>query len=634
MTNMAIGFPCYSDPSVSYVPTLAGGSWAAALPLSNLQTTALAQVARSSNATLQATRFNVDLGTSRAVGMIALVKHNHSTTAKVRVLGKLQTFLFDYEAGDDISQIGGTFTRALTATYLDRNGVLRTAASGELRDGHFIGGVRHTLLEAAGTNYLTYSNTFNNGAWGPNGTAGMTVGTGIDDPAGGTAAYSLTALGANAQWIQVVGGLASLKRTSAIWMRRRTGTGTVSIITPDGFLTVVVPTAAWQRFSTVGTAAGTFAQGLVKLATSGDAVDVYNAQCEDGTIATSDIITTTVAVTRPADALSFTYTPVPQAMTVEVKFTESGTLSAGLNLLSIENSASAAPLLYVDSNGAEYRAIHNNGSATVVSGANTGPTAGVSTEIRALVNSNGSVDIGQSLAGAAEVLGGVTAANTLSGAWSATTLLFLNQRGAGTNGINAFQYVRIMAGVQTMATMRASMYDSGWVNGWPSGLSLEDADGLNVPFILIPATAQSARYWSVQISDEANAAGYVQIGRLMITGILQPTVNMLTGAKIGLDTDTQGKNTDGGQTIFNVKPVRRSADFVLDQEPESEAQGTFWKFQRLVGKHGQFLFVFATDDTTYLHERGFPATLEVLGGVEYPYVIARNRTPYRVREIL
>lgn len=59
--------------------------------------------------------------------------------------------LFKYRTGDNITALGGTFSRASTATYTDSAGLIQTAASGTLRDTHYISGARYTLLEGQRT---------------------------------------------------------------------------------------------------------------------------------------------------------------------------------------------------------------------------------------------------------------------------------------------------------------------------------------------------------------------------------------------------------------------------------------------------------------------------------------------------
>lgn len=191
------------------------------------------------------------------------------------------------------------FARASTATYTDVNGIVQTAPINVLRNAHYVNGVlQPPLLELAATNSVLWSSDFSNVAWSK---ANITVTTGIDDPAGGLTACTLTATGANGNVQQNLSAGVSIVRTSSFWMRRRTGSGTVSIQKPDGSANVVVlPTGGWTPFSALGIA-GTARRSIVSIGTSGDAIDVWGAQIDDAATASSTILTTTVPVTRAAD---------------------------------------------------------------------------------------------------------------------------------------------------------------------------------------------------------------------------------------------------------------------------------------------------------------------------------------------
>lgn len=93
MANCVMAWPNYLDRQpnpattgvVSYlIPTFSGGGWAAAFPRTNLQSPFLYLVARSSNATLANTQFDVDFLTDRPQQVFAFVRHNLSLAAKVR----------------------------------------------------------------------------------------------------------------------------------------------------------------------------------------------------------------------------------------------------------------------------------------------------------------------------------------------------------------------------------------------------------------------------------------------------------------------------------------------------------------------------------------------------------------------
>lgn len=128
-------------------------------------------------------------------------------------------------------------------------------------------------------NQLLYSQLFSNAVWALT-TATLTAGQ--TDSLAGTEAFTLTATGANATMLQSVSlTVGTLNRTLSIGIKRKTGTGAVSI-TVDGITYVAQTiTAAWVRYATKLIATGTVTAGI-KLATSGDEVYIEWAQLEDG----------------------------------------------------------------------------------------------------------------------------------------------------------------------------------------------------------------------------------------------------------------------------------------------------------------------------------------------------------------
>jgi hypothetical protein len=82
MANVLLAFQNRTDEG-----TLSGGSWLASLPLVNLQNRLVQRVARSTNAANASTKFDLNLGAAKNVGVVALVVHNMSVSAKVRITG-------------------------------------------------------------------------------------------------------------------------------------------------------------------------------------------------------------------------------------------------------------------------------------------------------------------------------------------------------------------------------------------------------------------------------------------------------------------------------------------------------------------------------------------------------------------
>jgi hypothetical protein len=84
MANVLLAAPNYVDATF-YSVAFSGGNWQAGLPLTNLRDPQLAVVARSTNVTLAATQFDVDLGASRLVKAVAIPYTNASRGASYRI---------------------------------------------------------------------------------------------------------------------------------------------------------------------------------------------------------------------------------------------------------------------------------------------------------------------------------------------------------------------------------------------------------------------------------------------------------------------------------------------------------------------------------------------------------------------
>lgn len=83
-SNCLIAFPDYIADGTA---VFSGGSWEATLPLSNLLSPEFAKVARSTDTTLAATQFWIDLGAAYDAHVGAVPKGNFSTAAKLRLRG-------------------------------------------------------------------------------------------------------------------------------------------------------------------------------------------------------------------------------------------------------------------------------------------------------------------------------------------------------------------------------------------------------------------------------------------------------------------------------------------------------------------------------------------------------------------
>lgn len=269
--------------------------------------------------------------------------------------------------------------------------------------------------EAAATNLALRSRDLTQAAWTATNATTAKTATGIDGVA--NSASVVTATDANATVLQAITH-ASEERTLSIYLKRRTGTGTVET-TIDGGSTWVARTLTtdWQRFTTTATLANPSVG--IRIVTSGDAVDVDGVQVETGALATSPIFTFGATATRAADTLVIPDTTpafIGQA---------AGTLVADY-VPTVASSAMVASLN--DATANERVLLSNDGVLTVTDGgaAQATPDGGTPTvSVRNRIGAAYAVDDF-----AVSLNGGAIVADT-SGTLPATTRLTL---GTGLNG--------------------------------------------------------------------------------------------------------------------------------------------------------------------------------------------------------
>jgi hypothetical protein len=214
----------------------------------------------------------------------------------------------------------------------------------------FSRGTNATLVDSTGkityapANLVLWSQDFSNAAWAAT-TATKT--SGVLDPLGGTTASTITATAGNGQILQSVSGSAGTSQAyvSSIWLRRRTGTGSVFLFNPNGAgITAVSLTTSWAQYSVVGFGAAATNFAGIRLATSGDEVDVAFAQFEPVTYQTTPgpyVATTASAYYGPR----FDYDPVtlaPRGLLIEEARTNLLTYSAQIDDASWQKIRSSA----------------------------------------------------------------------------------------------------------------------------------------------------------------------------------------------------------------------------------------------------------------------------------------------------
>ena len=163
--------------------------------------------------------------------------------------------------------------------------------------------LRGYLSESATTNRCLQSEVFDNASWAK---SNVTVSANSTTaPDGTTTADTLTASAGNGTVIQDLGVVASAAKNGSVWLKRLTGTGNIDLTLDNGSTwTTAAVTSSWTRFSVTQTLANE--DFGIRIVTSGDAVYAWGGQVETGADGvTSYVPTTTIAVTRNDDALTY-----------------------------------------------------------------------------------------------------------------------------------------------------------------------------------------------------------------------------------------------------------------------------------------------------------------------------------------
>jgi hypothetical protein len=203
MANIFLAWQNRADEGV-----LSGGSWLTALPLVNLQNRQVQKVGRTTNTAQTSTRFDIDLQSSKQIGVLALVVHNISVSGRVRV-----------------------------------------SASNS---------------STAWTNLLSNPSSFENAAW-TKATCNVTANADTA-PDGTVTADLLVATSVNSGVYQAVAIAGSTEFQGSVWLRAAAPT-TLNIVTIQSTTTLIETTCNvttdWQKFTVSGTTdAGTTSIGF------------------------------------------------------------------------------------------------------------------------------------------------------------------------------------------------------------------------------------------------------------------------------------------------------------------------------------------------------------------------------------
>lgn len=199
-------------------------------------------------------------------------------------------------------------------------------------------------------------------------------------------------------------------------------------------------------------------------------------------------------------------------------------------------------------------------------------------------------------------------------------------------------------------TFAVVAYDSGWVEAWPAiypsatmeweddnwwtgKLSEEDRAGYTATHLFILPAIKLGRYWRVEIDDAANAAGYVQIGRLFLAAQWQPAWNHSYRDSIQFEDKSPVEEAIGGAEYFDKRTKYRVTRCSLDWLSDDEGYARALEMQRRQGITEEVLLIYNPADTVHRIRHSYLGRLRGLSPIEHPYYNVR-KLPVEIKEIV
>jgi hypothetical protein len=215
------------------------------------------------------------------------------------------------------------------------------------------------------------------------------------------------------------------------------------------------------------------------------------------------------------------------------------------------------------------------------------------------------------------------------------------------HNISIFGKVLISASEDNFAT---TAYTSGQIEAWPAVYSIgtleweddawwsgtytaEDAEGYTTNVTHIISQLAYYRYWRIQIIDETNADGYIQLGRVFLGSAWQPTRDAEVGLALGWESATTVQKALSGTKYFQRRNPYRVTRFTLNVIDIDEALSMAFEIDKRMGIDGEILWIQDTSDTVHALRRRYLGTMREMSLIEFPYV-GLGKKSYSIEEIV
>lgn len=143
-----------------------------------------------------------------------------------------------------------------------------------------------------------------------------------------------------------------------------------------------------------------------------------------------------------------------------------------------------------------------------------------------------------------------------------------------------------------------------------------DIEGLTQNAIHVLPGPSYARHWRIEILDEGNEAGFVEIGRLWMATGWQPSRNPAYGAALRYEDETTFEKALSGAEFADEREPFRVFNIAFPFLPDQEALDQALGLKRRAGTKGELFYIHRPDDGPNLTTLSFLCRLRVLNAWE------------------
>lgn len=167
-----------------------------------------------------------------------------------------------------------------------------------------------------------------------------------------------------------------------------------------------------------------------------------------------------------------------------------------------------------------------------------------------------------------------------------------------------------ISGASSEGALGSAGYVGSWIDAYPTtGKPTDtDLDWFDIFKTIVPGAAYA--WWQIEIDDDTNADGFVEIGRLYIGEAWQPDYNFTYGSTIGHAALDLKNKTETGFTNTEKRGAVRYFNLSLDVVSQDDAEEFLYEFRRRLGTAGDVFVCTDPEETTKLHRKMMMATAE------------------------